>query len=120
MEPDLDRASRRAFNGSSSKYSRITISATPLGPRIDMRNAEVFNNTLFTRDDQIFQILDAGINAGPGVSTSTEQVTISSINRNFPGRSGPGQVYLASPRTGRASAIEGRIVAYDPESAGRG
>ncbi|UCC84749.1 MAG: 3-isopropylmalate dehydratase [Gemmatimonadota bacterium] len=55
----------------------------------------------------------ACINAGPGVSTSPEQVTISSINRNFPGRSGPGKVYLASPYTVAASALAGRIVAWD-------
>lgn len=66
--------------------------------------------------DAGFDVLAPGcgacINAGPGVSTTAEQVTISSINRNFPGRSGPGQVYLASPLTCVASAIEGRIVAY--------
>jgi 3-isopropylmalate/(R)-2-methylmalate dehydratase large subunit len=56
----------------------------------------------------------ACINAGPGVSTSAEQVTISSINRNFPGRSGPGVVYLASPYTVAASALAGRIVAWEP------
>ena len=65
-----------------------------------------------------FQVLAPGcgacINAGPGVSTSPDQVTISSINRNFPGRSGPGKVYLASPLTCMASAIEGRIAAYEP------
>jgi 3-isopropylmalate/(R)-2-methylmalate dehydratase large subunit len=55
----------------------------------------------------------ACINAGPGVSTSPEQVTISSTNRNFPGRSGPGKVYLASPYTVAASALAGRIVAWD-------
>ncbi len=51
----------------------------------------------------------ACINAGPGVSTHPEQVTISAINRNFPGRSGPGQVWLASPATVAASALAGRI-----------
>lgn len=51
----------------------------------------------------------ACINAGPGVSTSKEQVTISSINRNFIGRSGPGQMYLASPWTVIASAVAGYI-----------
>ena len=55
----------------------------------------------------------ACINAGPGVSTSEEQVTISSINRNFPGRSGPGKVYLASPYTVAASALAGEIVAWE-------
>ena len=53
----------------------------------------------------------ACIKAGPGVSNSPDQVTVSAINRNFPGRSGPGKVYLASPLVVAASAIEGRIVA---------
>ncbi|HVG39856.1 MAG TPA: aconitase family protein, partial [Pyrinomonadaceae bacterium] len=53
----------------------------------------------------------ACINAGPGASSAPEQVTISAQNRNFPGRSGPGQVYLASPYVVAASAIAGRIVA---------
>jgi len=52
----------------------------------------------------------ACINAGPGASTTKEQITVSAINRNFPGRSGPGKVYLASPFTIAASAIAGRIV----------
>lgn len=51
----------------------------------------------------------ACINAGPGVSATPDQVTISAINRNFPGRSGPGQVWLASPATVAASALAGRI-----------
>jgi len=52
----------------------------------------------------------ACINAGPGASKSAETVTVSAQNRNFPGRSGPGQVYLASPYVVAASAIAGRIV----------
>ncbi|MGA1488121.1 MAG: aconitase family protein [Planctomycetota bacterium] len=60
----------------------------------------------------------ACINAGPGVSRRPDQVTVSAINRNFPGRSGPGLMYLASPLTVAASAIEGRIVEWNPESVG--
>ena len=56
----------------------------------------------------------ACIGCGPGVSTTGEQVTVSAINRNYTGRSGPGRLYLASPLTVAASAIEGRIVAYTP------
>ncbi len=56
----------------------------------------------------------ACINAGPGVSYDRETVTISAINRNFPGRSGPGQLYLASPYTTAASAVAGRIAAWEP------
>jgi 3-isopropylmalate/(R)-2-methylmalate dehydratase large subunit len=56
----------------------------------------------------------ACIAAGPGTSRSTEEVTISSQNRNFPGRSGPGRLYLASPYTVAASAIAGHIVEWQP------
>ena len=59
----------------------------------------------------------ACINAGPGVTTLKEQVVISAQNRNFPGRSGPGQMYLASPLTVAASAIAGHIVEYRPAKA---
>jgi 3-isopropylmalate/(R)-2-methylmalate dehydratase large subunit len=55
----------------------------------------------------------ACIKAGPGVSDSPDQVTVSAINRNYPGRSGPGKVYLASPLVVAASAIAGRIVGPD-------
>lgn len=51
----------------------------------------------------------ACIRAGPGVSTRPEQVTVSAINRNFPGRSGPGSVFLASPFVVAASALAGRL-----------
>jgi hypothetical protein len=51
-------------------------------------------------------------NCGPGSSIDSSQVTISAINRNFPGRSGPGQVWLASPPTVVASAIAGEICSF--------
>ena len=54
----------------------------------------------------------ACINAGPGVSTRPDQIVISAQNRNFPGRSGPGQMYLASPLTVAASAVAGQIVEF--------
>jgi 3-isopropylmalate/(R)-2-methylmalate dehydratase large subunit len=56
----------------------------------------------------------ACINAGPGVSTRPDQIVISAQNRNFPGRSGPGQMYLASPFTVAASAVAGYITEYQP------
>jgi 3-isopropylmalate/(R)-2-methylmalate dehydratase large subunit len=59
----------------------------------------------------------ACINAGPGVSSRSDQVVISAQNRNFPGRSGPGQMYLASPYTVAASAVAGYIVEYEPSKA---
>ena len=42
--------------------------------------------------------------------STADEVTVSAINRNFPGRSGPGKVYLASPLVVAASAIAGKIV----------
>jgi 3-isopropylmalate/(R)-2-methylmalate dehydratase large subunit len=55
----------------------------------------------------------ACIGCGPGVSERPTQVTVSAINRNYKGRSGPGRLYLASPLTVAASAVLGRIAAYE-------
>ncbi|MFI4929558.1 MAG: aconitase family protein [Burkholderiales bacterium] len=52
-------------------------------------------------------------NCGPGASDDAGQVTVSAINRNFPGRSGPGSVWLASPPTVAASAIAGELASFD-------
>ena len=53
----------------------------------------------------------ACIAAGPGTSRSNDEVTISAGSRNFPGRSGPGQVILASPLVVAASALRGFVTA---------
>jgi hypothetical protein len=42
----------------------VVIEATALDPTLDRRNETIYNNTLFLRDDQLFQTLNAGINAG--------------------------------------------------------
>lgn len=55
----------------------------------------------------------ACIGCGPGVSERPEQITVSAINRNFQGRSGPGKLYLASPLTVAASAFKGYISAFN-------
>ena len=54
----------------------------------------------------------ACIAAGPGITRTAEQVSVSSQNRNFPGRSGPGQLYLVSPYSVAASAVAGRVVGW--------
>ncbi len=54
----------------------------------------------------------ACIGCGPGISDRSDQVTISAINRNYSGRSGPGRLWLASPLTVAASAFTGFIAAY--------
>ncbi len=45
-------------------HDTLVISASQPDPAIDRRNDTIYRNTLFARDDQIFQTLDAGINAG--------------------------------------------------------
>ena len=64
------------------------------------------------------KLIDPGcgacIGAGPGVSNDSSQVTVSAINRNFQGRSGPGKLYLASPLTVMTSAFIGKISAWEP------
>ena len=65
------------------------------------------------------KLIDPGcgacIGAGPGISDDPDQVTISAINRNYQGRSGPGRLYLASPLTVMTSAFTGRITAWHPD-----
>jgi hypothetical protein len=48
----------------AAQHQSIVITATTVEPEVDLRNAEVFDRTLFTRDDQVLQQLNAGINAG--------------------------------------------------------
>lgn len=45
-------------------HESLVIVATTLEPTIDRRNEAVYRDTLFSRDDQVFHTLDAGINAG--------------------------------------------------------
>jgi len=52
------------FSRVADQSTSMVISAGVLEPAVDMRNAEVFNKTLFTRDDQMLQQMDAGISAG--------------------------------------------------------
>jgi len=73
-EPAAESGSEPNSGGDSEKltpeevlapvHESIVITATPLGPMIDFRQGEVFEKTLFSRDDQIFHLLHAGINAG--------------------------------------------------------
>jgi len=52
------------LSGIAGQHDSLVITANTLEPAVDLRNAEVFNRTLFTRDDQLMQQLDAGIDAG--------------------------------------------------------
>lgn len=48
----------------AAQRQSIVITASTVEPGIDLRNSETFNRTLFTRDDQVLQQLNAGIDAG--------------------------------------------------------
>jgi 3-isopropylmalate/(R)-2-methylmalate dehydratase large subunit len=56
----------------------------------------------------------ACINAGPGITRGGDEISVSSQNRNFPGRSGPGQLYLVSPYSVAASAVCGYGTRWEP------
>ncbi|MBS1829295.1 MAG: TonB-dependent receptor [Acidobacteria bacterium] len=45
-------------------HTTVVITASTIEPSVDRRNSEVFQQTLFSRDDQVFHQLNAGINAG--------------------------------------------------------
>ena len=76
--------------------------------------AKTYDKTFAAVGAQILQpSCGACANCGPGSSTDADQVTVSAINRNFPGRSGPGQVWLASPPTVMASALAGELMSFE-------
>ena len=110
-------------------YARVFREALERGEKVKVRtyiqcgSREVFEYCQARGYDEVFANVGAifvepscgaCINAGPGVSRTRDEVTISAINRNFPGRSGPGQLYLASPLTVAASAVAGKIVEWRP------
>lgn len=55
----------------------------------------------------------AGCAAGQVGQNGPGEITISTGNRNFPGKQGQGEVYLASPAVVAASAVAGYITAPD-------
>lgn len=64
IAPGQTAATALQFSRLESRSQSIVITARTLEPEVDLRNAESFNRTLFTRDDQVFQQLNAGIDAG--------------------------------------------------------
>jgi hypothetical protein len=48
----------------AAQSDSVVITAKVVEPTVDLRNGEAFNRTLFTRDDQVFEQLNAGIDVG--------------------------------------------------------
>jgi TonB-dependent Receptor Plug Domain len=99
------------------RQESLVITATALNPMIDQRNEAVYRNTLFYRDDQVFDTLAAGINAGQheGGGKSLEirrfgfnldhggvngglKVLVNDVQQNQ-GTQGHGQGYLGALKT---------------------
>jgi outer membrane receptor protein involved in Fe transport len=119
----------------ATQSDSVVIADKAIEPGVDLRNAEVFNRTLFTRDDQILQQLDAGIDAGQheGGGKSLEirrfgfnldhggvngglKVLVDDVQQNQ-GTQGHGQGYLGSLKSLSPELIDGVEMINGPFSA---
>ncbi|MBZ5611609.1 MAG: TonB-dependent receptor [Acidobacteriia bacterium] len=124
-----------SFTQLAVRKEGIVITAKTIEPSVDLRNSEVFNRTLFTRDDQVLQQLDAGINAGQheGGGKSLEirrfgfnldhggvngglKVMLDDIQQNQ-GTQGHGQGYLGSLKALSPELIQDVTIINGPFSA---
>ena len=116
-------------------HESVRIEATALDPTLDRLNQTVYNNTLFLRDDQLFQTLSAGINAGQheGGGKSLEirrfgfnldhggvggglKVLVDGVQQNQ-ATQGHGQGYLGSLKSLTPELVEGVDILNGPFSA---
>lgn len=119
----------------SERRQSIVISGRTVEPEVDLRNAETFDRTLFTRDDQVLQQLNAGINAGQheGGGKSLEirrfgfnldhggvngglKVLVDDVQQNQ-GTQGHGQGYLGALKALSPELIEDVTITNGPFSA---
>jgi outer membrane receptor protein involved in Fe transport len=113
----------------------VVIHDTTLNPTIDQRNDTVYKNTLFERDDQLVQTLNAGINAGQheGGGKSLEirrfgynldhggvngglKILVNNVQQNM-GTQGHGQGYLGQLKSLTPELIEDVEILNGPFSA---
>lgn len=123
------------FGALASRAESIVVTGQTLEPSLDLRNREVFEKTLFTRDDQVLQQLAAGINAGQheGGGKSLEirrfgfnldhggvngglKVMVDNVQQNQ-GTQGHGQGYLGALKALSPELIEGVTIVNGPFSA---
>lgn len=123
------------FSHLEAQNRSVVITAKAIEPSVDLRNAEVFNRTLFTRDDQALQQLNAGINAGQheGGGKSLEirrfgfnldhggvngglKVLVDDVQQNQ-GSQGHGQGYLGSLKALSPELIQDVTIINGPFSA---
>lgn len=113
----------------------VTVTATPVDTATEQPEKEVFNRTLFTRDDQVLQLLNAGINAGQheGGGKSLEirrfgynmdhggvngglKILLDGVQQNQ-GTQGHGQGYLGSLKTLSPELVQEVTIVNGPFSA---
>jgi hypothetical protein len=116
----------------------VTIQADTLTPQIEFRNESIYRNTLFGRDDQLVQTLNAGINAGQheGGGKSLEirrygynldhggvggglKILIDNLQQNQ-GTQGHGQGYLGALKSLSSELVEDVSIINGPFSAAYG
>ncbi len=136
--PEAVSPHRIRFSQVAPVHDSILVSAESLEPRIEQRNAETFNRTLFTRDDQVFAYLSAGIDAGQheGGGKSLEirrfgfnldhggvngglKVLVDSVPQNQ-GTQGHGQGYLGALKALIPELIQDVVITNGPFSAEHG
>lgn len=76
---------------------------------LERMNAEGVSNTILEAGGQIGTPGCGPCFGGHGGVLGEGDVCLATMNRNFPGRMGPGEIYLGSPRTAAAAAIYGAI-----------
>jgi hypothetical protein len=116
-------------------HQSLVITASALEPQLETRNDEVYKRTLFSRDDQLLETLNAGINAGQheGGGKSLEvrrfgfnldhggvngglKVLVDDIQQNQ-GTQGHGQGYLGALKTLTPELIQDVNILNGPFSA---
>ncbi|MDQ3712730.1 MAG: TonB-dependent receptor, partial [Acidobacteriota bacterium] len=116
----------------------VTIEANILTPEVEQRNDTIYNNTLFGRDDQLVQTLNAGINAGQheGGGKSLEirrfgfnldhggvngglKILVDNVQQNQTTQ-GHGQGYLGNLKSLSPELVEGISIINGPFSAAYG
>ncbi len=116
----------------------VTIEANTLTPEVEQRNESVYKNTLFGRDDQLLQTLNAGINVGQheGGGKSLEirrfgfnldhggvngglKILVDNVQQNQ-GTQGHGQGYLGGLKSLSPELVESVSIVNGPFSAAYG
>lgn len=120
------------FEQVAKQQQNLVVSTQTLEPGLDLRNSQVYESTLFTRDDQLLQQLDAGIDAGQheGGGKSLEirrfgfnldhggvngglKVLVDDVQQNQ-GTQGHGQGYLGSLKSLSPELIQDVTVVNGP------